>query len=300
MSSAHPSNTHQFALFETAHHTNLYSKFRPTYPASLYDEKIMPKISSIPSEKLVILDLACGSGQATYDLCQRNCKLIIGIDPSLNQIANALNHPRKSSVPSDCKVFFEVAAAEDLDQIVEKYKTELLDGNQQDTNDGVFDLITVAQGVHWFHFEKVFELVKKYLKRGGVFCAWGYVSNVFENEQAQQIFEEFYNGEELREFWSERRRYLDEAYKTIPHIPFPENIVYETHWDKSKISLSNYIGYLNTWSAVNAYGEKYGMIEREQLLNDHKLKMMRVLGLKDDEDLIDFNLPYVMVSTKKP
>lgn len=189
------SANHQFALFETAHHTNLYSKFRPTYPAALYDEKIMPRVSKT-SEKLVILDLACGSGQATYDLCQRNCKLIIGIDPSMNQIANALNHPRKNSIPSDCKVYFEVAAAEDLDQIVEKYKSELL--NEQQQEDGVFDLITVAQGVHWFHFEKVFELVKKYLKRGGVFCAWGYGANVFENEQAQKLFDEFYNGEELR------------------------------------------------------------------------------------------------------
>ena len=288
--SDHSLSSAQFTLFESLDHTELYSKYRPTYPKELYTEGILSKLQT--QNGVVCLDVACGSGQASFDLASC-CKLVIGVDPSVNQIGQAQKRLEGGHVKN---VVFEVGNAENLDVILQKHGI-LLNGKKSE----VFDLITVAQGLHWFDFKVFFSQVERLLKKGGVFAAWCYNTNVFENEKAQQVLMELYDGEDLKDCWTPRRFIIDDKYRTIPHVPFSEHVEYSSNTKSTrKITLENYIGFINTWSAINTYGEKHGQEAKNKLMEKFKSKLMEALSLESDQDEFDFTVILNLLTTKKP
>jgi len=98
-----------------------YSKFRPQYP----DEMINYLVSFVQN-KSVALDIATGNGQVAHKLSQF-FETVYAIDISQNQLDNAIRGEN---------IIYKVAAAENT-----FFK------NQE------FDLITVAQAIHWFDFD---------------------------------------------------------------------------------------------------------------------------------------------------
>src|SRR5262249_17481483 len=60
-----------------------YARFRPTYPAALYDW-----LATLPAERRLAVDVGTGNGQAAIELATR-FERVIGVDPSEAQLANA-------------------------------------------------------------------------------------------------------------------------------------------------------------------------------------------------------------------
>ena len=119
-----------------------------------------------------------------------------------------------------------------------------------DFEDNTFNLITVGQAIHWFNFDLFYKEVNRTLiKEGGVIAVIGYGLNTI-NKEVDAITQWFYT-EIIGQYWDKERRYIDEQYKSIP-FPFKEitapTFKSEFHW-----TLSQYLGYLSTWSAVQHY-----------------------------------------------
>ena len=123
--------------------SDLYESARPTYPDSIYRF-----LSEQCHDTTRAWDCACGNGQAAIDLANYFNR-IEATDVSEQQISHAKPHPR---------IHYQVAHAE-----------------QTPFADDSFDLITVAQALHWFDFPRFWHEVQRVLKTGGVFAAWGYI-----------------------------------------------------------------------------------------------------------------------------
>lgn len=198
-------------------HAAAYAKFRPTYPAELYNY-----LFSLLSRKKMAWDCATGNGQVAVELAAVFNK-VIATDISKEQLehANQLSNIR-----------YRVQQAEE--SFLKK---------------PVFDLITVGQAIHWFDFEKFYNQVYQVLHPNGILAIFGY-SLLYSSGELNTVIQYFYN-EIVGSYWEPERRYLDEDYLTIP-FPFAEEITPKfeitCHWTQAQ-----FLSYLNTWSAVKAY-----------------------------------------------
>src|SRR6185295_5693490 len=140
---------------------NRYADFRPHYPPALFDY-----LTTLVPKKSAVWDCACGNGQATLDLAARFDK-VIATDASREQIASATSHP---------KIEYRVAPAE---------QSGLLDNSVA--------LVTVAQALHWFDFDRFYTEVKRVLTATGVFAAWAYGIIVVEGEEVNRLALNYYS-----------------------------------------------------------------------------------------------------------
>ena len=110
-----------------------YSFSRPTYPESFFEF-----LSTVTPQKTLAWDCATGNGQAAIGLC-KYFKKVIASDASKNQILHGFQRQN-----IDYKLF--PAEYAELD------------------NDSV-DIVTVAQALHWFDFDKFYYNVKRVGKK---------------------------------------------------------------------------------------------------------------------------------------
>jgi SAM-dependent methyltransferase len=195
---------------------NRYADFRPHYPAALFDY-----LATIAPQNSLVWDCACGNGQATYDLAKRFDR-VIATDASKEQIASAAPNP---------KVEFRVVPAE-----------------QSGLPDNSIALITVAQALHWFDFERFYAEAKRVLAPGGVLAAWAYGINDVEGDPVNQLVQDFY-ANTVGPYWPPERKLVEEGYCTLP-FPFGE-IAPPTFRMEARWTLEQLIGYFSTWSATN-------------------------------------------------
>ncbi|MEL1255523.1 class I SAM-dependent methyltransferase [Flavobacterium sp. DGU38] len=197
-----------------------YSKFRPQYP-----EEMIQYLISFVDNKSTALDLATGNGQVAHKL-SAHFKKVFATDISQKQLDNAIRATN---------IIYSKESAE---------KTSFK--NQQ------FDLIVVAQAVHWFDFEAFYKEIYRILKPEGIFAAMGY--GLFStNPDSDKILRQFYY-DIVDPYWDAERKYLDENYETIP-FPF-EEIPTEKFQNQFIWSFEALIGYLQTWSSVQHYISK--------------------------------------------
>ena len=197
---------------------NRYADFRPHYPAALFDY-----LATLVPQSSVVWDCACGNGQATLDLAARFNK-VIATDASREQIASASPHP---------KIEYRVAPAE-----------------QSGLPDQSVALVTLAQALHWFDFDRFYAEVKRVLTSDGVIAAWAYGVITVEGDEVNQLALDFYE-HTVGPYWPPERRLVEEGYRTIL-FPFaeitPPAFRMETSW-----TLEQLLGYFSTWSATNRY-----------------------------------------------
>lgn len=194
-----------------------YAIYRPTYPPELYDY-----LFSLLKNKETAWDCATGNGQVARVLAQ-HFGSVYATDISENQLKNALQLPN---------ITYKVEPAEQISV-----------GNDS------FDLITVAQAIHWFNFEAFYAEVKRTLKPGGLFAVIGYgIMSI--DKKVDKVIHKLYE-DILGKYWDNERRYIEEGYKTIP-FSFEEIIA--PHFQiKTTWSFNQLIGYLNTWSSLQHY-----------------------------------------------
>ena len=195
----------------------LYAQYRPTYPPELFEYVV-----SFVSNKNTAWDCGTGNGQSALAL-SGYFKKVIATDISSKQIDNAEKAPN---------IFYSVQSAE---------KTNI------EVNS--IDLVTVAQAIHWFDFEKFYTEVKRVASENAIIAVWTY-SLLKINESIDQLIRN-YHFNFLGSYWDAERKYVDDEYKNIP-FPFEKIKVpsfnIEVNW-----SIEDLEGYLNTWSALQKY-----------------------------------------------
>lgn len=207
-------------LFSSNSHD--YSRYRPGYPFELFQF-----LKTITPLKNRAWDCGTGNGQVAGELANF-FKQVYATDISINQLSQAVQKPN---------IQYTKQPAE---------KTNFPGDH--------FDLVTVAQAVHWFNFEAFYAEVRKVLKKEAVIAIFGY-SLFYSNAETNEIIQDFYRNI-VGPYWPTERRYLEEQYQTIP-FPF-EEIQAPKFELKQQWSFERLIGYLNTWSAVKSYEQETG------------------------------------------
>ena len=195
-----------------------YKKFRPVYPAALYEE-----ILSHFKQRERCWDCGTGNGQVAVALAPY-FKQIHATDLSENQLKQATQLPN---------IIYEVQRAE---------KTKF--------PDRYFDLITVAQAIHWFDHDAFGQEVQRVLKPGGILAVWGY-GLLRISEHINPIIDDFYTNT-VGKYWDAERKHVDNHYADIQmnleSIDINQSFSISTSWNRDEFE-----GYLNTWSSVRHY-----------------------------------------------
>ena len=202
--------------------SDLYAKVRPHYPTALFTF-----LDSLCNEQKSAWDVACGNGQAAVDLA-KHFDEVHATDISEQQIAHAIQNP---------KVHYSIQSAE---------KTNF--------DENSFDMVCVAQALHWFDYDLFWDEVRRVLKPNGNFAAWGYSWFSITTEIDSAIKEFFLDI--LEPYWAPQNKLLWNGYRDIS-FPFERmstpKIEMEMEWD-----LEQLFSYLQTWSSVRQYLQKEG------------------------------------------
>lgn len=203
-----------------------YRQFRPTYPAALFDALA----THLPAGARV-LDCATGNGQAARAWHGRGVRVV----------ASDLSFAQLSHAEDSTDIHYVQCRAE-----------------HAPFADRSFDLITIAQALHWFDFDAFYAEARRLLKPTGLLAAWTYSFLEVSRQLGADIdatVRWFYH-DIIGSYWPPERRWVDEQYRTIP---FPLNdlavpsLTIELDW-----RLDDVLGYLGSWSAVALYRQHQG------------------------------------------
>lgn len=199
-----------------------YAQFRPNYPDALIDFLV-----ALSPNHETAWDCGTGNGQIAAKLSE-HYETVFATDISADQIAKATQRPN---------IHYQVESAE-----------------QTTFEAHVFDLITVAQAIHWFDFERFYSEVRRTAKAEGVLAVIGYALLEIEGKVGELV-NDFYI-QTLKGYWDQERRFIDERYETIP-FPFEEMAApdFSNCYDWT---LEQLTGYLETWSAVQHFIRRNG------------------------------------------
>ncbi len=206
-----------------------YARFRPTYPPEFFDF-----LNSLLPVKEMAWDCGTGNGQVAHELA-KTFDRVFATDISRSQIDNA--------VQAD-NIQYSIQPAE-----------------QTNFENNSFDLIVIAQAIHWFEFKKFYAEVRRTAREHAVICVVGY-GLIKISEQIDLIIANFYENV-VGKYWDAERKYIDEAYRTIP-FPFSE-IQTPSFVNAQEWTLEHLIGFLNTWSAVKHFINQEGYNPVEQV-----------------------------------
>lgn len=220
-----------------------YKLYRPEYPEELFNF-----LTARLTNDAVIWDCATGSGQAAQALSAYS-DTVVASDQSRAQLANA---PRENSV------HYVQALAEAMPLASH-----------------TVDLVTVAQALHWFDFERFYAEVRRVLKPHGRIAAWTYSFLSVSPQLGPDIdaaIRWFYH-DVIGPYWPSERHWVDDQYRSIP-FPFVDldtpSFAIEVDWDLRAI-----LGYIGSWSAVQRYKDA-------QSIDPVELLAVRVLPLWGD------------------
>jgi SAM-dependent methyltransferase len=198
-------------------HAASYAQARPLYPRALFEWLAR----EAPARDLA-WDAGCGNGQAAVALA-RDFASVHATDPSATQIDAATPHPR---------VRYAVEPGESCTLI-----------------DHGVDLVTVAQALHWFDFERHFAEARRVLRPDGLYAAWSY--GLMRIDPAIDPVLAHFEHEVVGPYWPPERRHVDAGYRDIPFPLAPLEVpAFAMHHDWR---LPQVLGYLETWSAVQRY-----------------------------------------------
>ena len=200
-----------------------YAAFRPLYPEALYDF-----LFSHLQGRSCAWDCGTGNGQVAQRLAHTFAKV------------------HATDISSE-----QLQLAHQLDNIV----YTLSPAEKTDFADRQFDLITVAQAIHWFDLKAFYGEVQRTAKTGSLLAVWGY-SSPRTNSMIDPLFEHFYS-EIVGPYWDDARKMVEDHYANLSfpfkQIPCPEFII-EDHW-----TLDRFAGYLSSWSATRTYVRVHGI-----------------------------------------
>lgn len=238
-------------LFRGVQHSKVYQKYRPEYPSAVYtavlkyfdsgtakglDGDQLTPSPSAPVRRATALDLGCGTGISTLPLCG-HFKSVIGVDASETQIEEARNAGAEYEGLS-----YRVGSAQDL-------------GFQED---GSVDLITIAQALHWMDAKKFYPECNRVLRPGGILAAFGYGLPRSENPELRSLIMNLHDVI-LGDYWDPGRKHIIDCYRELYKdfsAAFPVSERDDSLVLEKLYSMDDFIGYLQSWSAYQAYRSK--------------------------------------------
>lgn len=227
------------------------------YPSALY-----AYLGQLCNTQARVWDCACGTGQASHGL-RRYFKQIVATDISLNQL-------KFRNVDG---VSFLQASAE-----------------QPPFSRDSFDLVCVAQALHWFDLKRFWPALHEVLKPGGVIAVWGANWPLFHGDLKSRF--ENYVLKPLRGYWSDRNQLLWNHYRDIE---FPYEEIRAPQFSMSALlTLDEFFDLVRTFSATRAKIADYG----DQFLKTAYHEFQRVWPATDPAKDIEFD--FVLVVHKKP
>ena len=198
-------------------HSGIYAAFRPTYPEELY-EFLFEQLKG----RGCAWDCATGNGQVAGHLAP-HFETVYATDISSQQLAHAVNARN---------IFYAVSPAE-----------------KTDFRNDQFDLITVAQALHWFDVTAFYREALRTGKPGGLLAVWGY-SLPSVNTDIDTLLLDFYHNK-TGPYWDFARRHVENHYRDLPFpvetIPSPRFSI-RVQWSDEQFT-----GYLASWSATRKY-----------------------------------------------
>lgn len=173
------------AFADSSFASDHYHSARPTYPPTLY-EVINEYHSAHSDSHALAVDVACGPGEATSPQ-SKYFDSVIGIDTSSVMINSA-----RKAYPS---LQFHVSKAETFVDTV-------------GISPGTVDLVTVAEGIHWFDIPAFFVEVHRALKSGGTFAFWGYCDAAITDypKASKAVLDLCYGKDALGPYWQQPGR----------------------------------------------------------------------------------------------
>lgn len=218
-----------------------YARSRPLYPEALF-----AWIVATCRNRDVVWDCATGNGQAAIALA-RLFTQVEATDISPEQVGRGFAAPnvRYSAQPAEATNF----------------------------TDASFDLVTVAQALHWFDPARFWPEVRRVARPGALFCAWGYAW--FRG--SQDVGDALLGPVErlVAPFWAENNRILWRGY-TPEEVGFPfrtltaPTLSIEVDW-----SLGELIGYIRTWSAFKKAANAGRSEALERVIDDAAVRLGR-------------------------
>jgi SAM-dependent methyltransferase len=234
-----------------------YSSARPTYPIELYTY-----LSEIAPAQNSAWDCACGTGQVSQGLSRYFQKIE----------ASDLHTQQLSKAPAISNVRYSRQKAE-----------------QTDYPDQCFDLVCVAQALHWFDLDRFFNELDRVLKPRGIFAYWGYgftsISPDIDPIMAKEIFTP------LDPYWSEGNQLLWNHYREV-EPPYP--IVASPQFSMTiDWTLDEFRNYIQTWSAYKRLLEQEGKDPLPEFRNKIKPHW-------DDNERRTLTMDFTFTACRKP
>lgn len=198
-------------------HADLYQQYRIDYPAELYNYLL-----SFVTHRQRAWDCATGNGQVAAELANFFAE-VEGTDISQNQLSKAVQRPN---------IRYHLCPAE---------HTPFPDQH--------FDLVTVAQALHWFDVDAFHLEVRRVTKPDGIIAEWMYgLASV--NDTIDPLIQDFYRNR-VGPYWDPQRRHIDDNYSRLA-FPFSDvqqhSFTIHRHWTAGR-----FLNYLRTWSSVQNY-----------------------------------------------
>lgn len=198
-----------------AQKSNEYAEARPQYPETLFQW-----LADRTKGKNLAWDVATGNGQSAVSLANHFVH-VHATDISAEQIAHATQRHN---------ITYEVSMAE-----------------RSGFPDDSFDVVTVAQALHWFDFTLFWPEVSRVAKHGAFFFAWGYDWPTTIPEIDDMLVSSF--RKIIHPFWADNNRLLWDGYQT-KDIVFPfQRLEVPIFTIQVEWRLNQLVNYMMTWSA---------------------------------------------------
>ncbi len=209
-----------------------YSAARPVYPPALAEF-----LAGMAPARRLALDCGAGSGQLSVLLAQ-HFESVIATDASAEQIVHASPHPR---------VHYLQAPAEASGLPAESA-----------------DLVVAAQAAHWFDLPRYYDEVRRVARPGAATALVGY-GILRVDDELDPVISTFYF-ETVGPYWPPERHLVEQGYRTLA-FPFREvqapPMAIQVEW-----TLSDFLAYVETWSAVGAAEQVIGRAPIERFAHD--------------------------------
>ena len=210
-----------------------YARYRIDYPAALYDW-LLPQVAA----RERAWDCATGNGQVAAVLA-RSFIRVDATDLSEKQLAQALALPN---------VHYQTARAEHTPFPAQR-----------------FDLVTVAQAVHWFEPQAYHAEVRRVARPGAVLAEWGYNFCRTDSAAVNAALDRFHD-ETSAPYWDANRGHVTDEYA---RIAFPFAGVQRARFEeKRQWTVADMLGYLATWSAAANYARQHDGADLTALVAD--------------------------------
>lgn len=200
---------------------DLYARYRIDYPAELY-QWLLPQVPG----RGRAWDCATGNGQVAAVLAEHFAQ-VAATDISAAQLAQAAQRPN---------ITYQISPAEHTPFAAAS-----------------FDVVTVAQALHWFDMDAFNAEVRRVLRPGGVVAEWGY--NLLRISPELDPLVRRFHDDTMRPYWDDNRWHIVDEYARLP-FPFAQvqtaRFAVRRQWSAEWL-----LNYLRTWSSVANYRRQH-------------------------------------------